>query len=150
MKGLANKLDILIRQAQTHDIPDILKLNDEFNAPGISTAQHMAESLQKNKNELIFVAIHNEKTVGFICGQLFSSICYANSLQCEITELTVDKDYRRKGIATMLIEHMEHEFSKHNITEICVTTGKNNFNAQKLYEKCGYEYRRMTYIKPSS
>ena len=140
--------NITIQPARPHHIPDILALNNALNGPGLSTAQHMAASLQQNKNEIVLVAVHNNKVVGFICGQLFSSICYANHLQCEITELMVDENYRRAGIATMLIEHIEQEFARHNITEITVATGKANVNAQKLYDKCGYEYRRMTYLKP--
>ena len=140
-------MDIIIREAQTHDIPDLFKMNNELNGAGWSTVESMKESLQKNENELIFVAVYDHKAIGFICGQLYSSICYANSLQCEITELFVREEYRRKGIAAMLIKHLELEFIKNNVHEIIVKTGKNNFNAQKLYEKCGYIYKRMAYLK---
>ena len=140
-------MDVLIRKAQIHDIPDIFKMNNEFNGTGLSTIKSMKESLQNNKNELVFVAIYNQRAIGFICGQLYLSICYADSLQCEITELFVRENYRRKGIAAMLIKHIELEFTKNNVSEIIVKTGKNNSNAQKLYEKCGYSYKRIAYLK---
>ena len=137
----------MIRKAQIHDISDILRMNDKLNGVGLSTVESMKESLEKNKNELVFVAVHNDKVIGFICGQLYSSICYSNSLQCEMTELFVSEDYRRKGIASMLMKHMELEFSKNNVDEIVLLTGINNYNAQNLYEKRDYLFKRKAYFK---
>ena len=122
--------DITIRKAQTRDIPDILRLNRELNDVNCGTPESMKESLEKNKNELVFVAIYNDKAVGFICGQLYSSICYT-SMQCEITELVVSQNYRRKGVAGKLIRHLEQAFSKNNVHEIIVVTGVRNQAAQQ-------------------
>ena len=135
-------MEVIIREAQIHDIPALFKLNNELNGVGLSTVESMKESLENNKNEIIVVAVCDNKVVGFICGQLYSSICYANSKEGEITELMIDENYRRKKIATMLINRMEFEFTQNNVLEIAVKTGLNNFNAQKLYEKRGYEYKR--------
>ena len=140
-------MDVIIRRAQIHDIPDILQLNDEFNGVGLSTVESMKQSLENNKNEIVFVAVCNEKAVGFICGQLYSSICYSNSMQCEITELFVKENYRNKGIASMLMEQLEHEFIKNNANEIVLVTGINNLKAQKFYEKCGYVHEGNAYFK---
>ena len=93
-------MDIIIKEAQIHDIPALFKLNNELNGVGLSTVESMKESLENNKNEIIFVAVCDNEVVGFICGQLYSS-----------------------------------------------KTGLKNFNAQKLYEKCGYEYKRKAYLK---
>ena len=139
-------MDVIVRKAQIHDIPDIFRMNNKLNDVNCNTVKAMQESLEKNKNELVLVAIHNDKAIGFICGQLYLSICYSN-LQCEITELYVNENYRRKGIAKMLIKHLEREFTNNNVSEIIVITGIHNLNAQKLYENCGYIYRHMAYLK---
>ena len=139
-------MDVIIRAVQVDDIPDMLKMNNEFNDVDCATVESMRESLEKNKNELVFIAVNDGKAIGFICAQLYSSICYT-SKQGEITELFVSKSYRRKGIATMLVNHLEFELIKNNVHEITIITGMKNFNAQKLYEKCGYVHRRMAYVK---
>jgi ribosomal protein S18 acetylase RimI-like enzyme len=139
-------MDVIIREAQIRDIPDIFRMNNEINDIDCATAESMKKSLETNENELVFVAIHNDKAIGFICGQLYSSICYT-SAQSEITELFVSEEYRRKGIASMLIKNMELEFIKNNAHEIIVITGINNVTAQQLYEKCGYEIKRRAYKK---
>jgi ribosomal protein S18 acetylase RimI-like enzyme len=140
-------MDVIIRKAQIQDVPDIMKMNDIINEVG-STEELMKYSLGKNQNEIVFVAIQNEVAVGFVCGQLFPSICYGEGVQCEVTELFVYEDYRNQGIATKLITHLEHEFEKSNVQEILLQTGKKNTIAQKFYEKNGYtNTERVVYRK---
>ena len=140
-------MDIIVRKAQFHDIPDIMKMNDIMNGVG-SNEDSMKNSLKNNYNEIVLVAVHNEIAVGFICGQLYPSICYANGLQCEVTELFVYEEYRKKGIASKLIAHLEHEFENNNVQEILLQTGKKNITAQRFYEKNGYvNTERIVYRK---
>ena len=139
-------MDIIIRKAQIRDISDILKMNEEFNGVR-STFKAMKYSLENN-NELVYVAVDNDKAIGFICGQMYGSICYQNGLQGELTELFVDKEYRQRGVATKLIKTIEDELIKSNVQEIYLKTGLNNKKARKLYEKCGYfDYEEVVYKK---
>ena len=140
-------MDVIIRKAQVHDIPEIMKMNDILNEVG-SIIESMKNSLKNNQNEIVLVAILNDIAVGFICGQLYPSICYASGLQCEVTELFVYEDYRNQGIATKLIAHLEREFEKNNVQEILLQTGKKNTIAQSFYEKNGYvDAERVVYRK---
>ena len=138
-------MEIIINAVEINDIPDLIDLNNGFNDVDCGTAESMREALN-NKNELIYIARYNNEAVGFICGQLYSSICYT-SKQGEITELYVKEAFRRKGIATMLMKHLENEFINKDVLEITVITGLKNNNAQRLYEKCGYSHKRMALIK---
>jgi len=140
-------MDITVRKAQIYDIPDILKMNDVFNKVGC-TVESMKESLENNQSEIVFVAIHNGKAIGFVCGQLNPSICYADGVECEVTELFVYEEYRRKGVATKLIKRLELEFGKYNALEITLQTGKKNVVAQKFYINNGYDVlERVVYRK---
>ena len=140
-------MNITVRKAQIRDIPDILKMNEKLNGEGQATTETMKNSLKNNKNEIVFAAVCGGRAVGFICGRIYPSICYSESLQCEITELYVDEDYRRKGAATMLIKRVEQEFAENNAHEIVLLTGINNAAAQKFYESRGYAFRRKAYLK---
>jgi len=145
-------MDITVRKAQIQDIPDIIKMNDIFNGAGC-TVESVKESLKNCQNEIVFVAVHNNTAVGIICGQMKPSICYADGLQCEITELFVCENYRKKGIAIKLIKQLELEFEKNNVQEIILQASKKNIAAQKLYKKCGYDvcervvYRKYPYTR---
>ena len=141
-------MDVIIRKAEIHDIPDILEMNEIINKAGCSTIEHMKASLENNQNEIVFVAVHDDTAIGFICGQLNPSICYADYMLCEVTELFVYEDYRRMGIATKLIKRLEVEFEKYNAQEIFLQAGKKNINAQKFYEDNDYVVReRIVYLK---
>ena len=135
-------MEIIITPLQETDIPEFLVMNNDLNDVDCGTLDSMRESLRNNKNEFIYIAKHNDEAVGFICGQLYSSICYA-SKQGEMTELYVKKNYRRMGVATKLVKHMENELVKNKAHEITIITGQKNLTAQKLYEKCGYKYIPM-------
>ena len=141
-------MDITVRKAQLQDIPAILEMNAELNGPGVNaTHESMADSLENNKNEIVFVALHDGKAVGFACGLMYLSICYSNGMQGELTELYVSSEYRRNGVATKLVEHMERVFAKNNVHEITLKTGIKNEQAHRFYESCGYKLRRYVYIK---
>ena len=140
-------MDVTIRKAQLQDIPDILQMNDDFNGPG-ATIESMTDSLRNNEREIVIIAAHNDRAIGFVCGQMYRSVCYADGLQGELTELYVCSAYRRKGIATKLIKHIEGEFARNDVREIILKTGMDNENAQRFYENCGYEdYEEVVYFK---
>lgn len=141
-------MDVIVRKAQMRDIPHLLKMNEMLNETGCSTFEHMKASLENNRNEIVLVALHNDAAIGFVCGQLHFSICYANGVLCEISELFVCEEYRRMGVAAKLIAQLETEFEKHHATEIFLQTGRKNTRAQKFYEKNDYAVReRIVYLK---
>lgn len=74
------------------------------------------------------VATVDEKVVGYMGLQIFSSEGY-------VTNVAVLPEYRRQGIAKMLIEkQMQNEMSF-----ITLEVRESNLPAIKLYESCGFE-----------
>ena len=139
-------MDVIIRKAESRDIPDLIALNDEFNGVG-STIMSMEEAL-KADNEIVIVAVVAGKVVGFICGLYWRSICYADGFQGIITELFVNENYRRNGIAAKIIAGLEDEFVCLNVREITLATPLDNYVGRKFYESCGYNDREeMVYDK---
>ncbi|MCL2407525.1 MAG: GNAT family N-acetyltransferase [Defluviitaleaceae bacterium] len=141
-------MDVLIRQAELRDIPDLLDMNEIFNGKGLSTAVAMKRDLESNAGEMVFVAECGGMAVGFICGQVFSSICYADAKLCTVMELFVREEYRRYGIASKLMLRLEQEFEEHSALEILLQTGGENDGAQRFYENIGYiDTKRIVYRK---
>ena len=139
----------IIRRANEKDTDSLFELNELFNGKGTTTKEKMLNSLQYNKQEIVFIAIEKEQPVGFICGQVFMSMCY-DTYYGEISELFVIEGYRRKGIARLLISKMEEEFKQNNIFSFQLFTGVDNIIAQTFYTSCGYKkseermYRKRT------
>lgn len=140
-------MDVIIRRSEIRDISDLIKLNDEFNGHG-ATFDSMKESLEKSKNEVVYIAAVNDTVIGFICGIFWQSICYSEGLQGIITELFVSEQNRRNGIATKLIQALELEFVHLDVREITLVTPITNTVGRKFYESCGYsDEKEMKYQK---
>jgi len=138
---------MIIRKAEVRDIPCLIEMNDKFNGSG-ATAASMKDSLENNTSEIVLVAVEKDGAVGFICGQLYKSICYTDGFLAELTELYVREEYRRKGIAAKLVSALEAEFLASNAHEIIVKTGDDNEEAHGLYLSCGYEdYEETVFCK---
>ena len=67
-------MEVIIRKAQLCDIPEIYEMNNTLNDEVGSTIEYMKKSLESN-NEIVLVAVRDKKAIGFICGQIYSSIC---------------------------------------------------------------------------
>ncbi|NUU79763.1 GNAT family N-acetyltransferase [Paenibacillus xylanilyticus] len=126
---------MLVREAVKEDVPFLIELNDQFN--GVRRSQEEVETDLLNGREVIVVAVMEEKVVGFACGQIYKSFCYAEH-QAEITEMYIQESARRNGLATMMIEQLEETFKNSGVKHIKILTGIKNTNAIKTYEKAGY------------
>ena len=61
----------------------------------------------------------------------------------QINALEIDEDYRRRGLATMLIAAAENEARRQGFYMIGLGVEISNEPAKKLYEKLGYSYRQV-------
>lgn len=131
-------MDIVIRKAVKEDAAKLYILNELFNGQGSTTLEKLTDSIINNQQEIVFVAADDNEPVGFICGQVFKSMCYS-TYYGEISELFIKEEYRRKGIAGRLINRIEEEFIRNNIYSFQLFTGAANKSAQAFYETKGYK-----------
>ena len=78
-----------------------------------------------------------------VCG------CYAGAGECQITNIAVRQEYRRRGIARAMITCLLSEAKKRGCKRAFLEVGENNQSAIKLYEKIGFKTvgRRPRYYK---
>lgn len=70
------------------------------------------------------------KLVGFIhISKLYETV--------DIVNVVVDKEYRKQGIATKLIDYIIDLFN--DVENIMLEVNEHNISAIGLYEKCGFE-----------
>ena len=127
-----------LRIATEVDIDKLFEMNEEFNGKNCTTKELLRKSIIANEQEVVCIAYAEGVAAGFICGQLFKSMCYAVNY-AEITELYVREKYRRQDVATELMNYIENVFKAQNIKGFQLFTGKNNTIAQVFYEKLGYK-----------
>jgi len=126
-----------LRIATGIDADNLFELNMEFNGKNCTTIDLLKKSIDTNDQEYICIAYFDGVAAGFVCGQLFKSMCYATNY-AEITELYVREEYRNRGVATELMNFIENAFIDNDIKGFQLFTGKENANAQAFYEKQGY------------
>lgn len=84
-------------------------------------------------NFIGFVAEENGKIIGY----LSTTYCLDEG---EIDRIAVSNNYKRKGIATSLLNALFLECKKKNINKIFLEVRRSNEVAQALYEKNGFTY----------
>lgn len=128
----------MIRLATVEDAEQLFFLNEQFNGKDETILDNVKESLLHNKQEVVVVSEEKDILVGFVCVQIKKSFCY-NDIVAEITELFVNEKYRRRKIASEMIEFVETYCMKnYAIQKFELLTGKENFEAQALYQIKGY------------
>jgi GNAT superfamily N-acetyltransferase len=99
-------MKFFVREAAPKDADDIARLSNQLGYPiaASATLQNL-ETILKNKNEIVLVAVHGEKVIGWI--HSFQTTRLESGSFCEIGGLVIDDQYRRMGAGKLLIEHIK-------------------------------------------
>lgn len=95
-------------------------------------SKKLFESELFSNNAYYIVALDKDKVVGY-CG--INYVCGEGS----ITNIAVHPEYRKRGIASTLLEKMINFAHKENFEFVTLEVRESNINAIKLYKKYGFE-----------
>lgn len=127
-------------------IEDLEGVSNLFNAyrmfyeqtSDVEGAKGYIQKRLENEDSVIFIVKNNQKYIGFT--QLyptFSSISMKNAWI--LNDLFIDPEARKQGIGEMLLHKAKDYAIKTGAKSISLSTAPDNFSAQRLYEKNGYE-----------
>ena len=109
------------------------------------TKQQLSESIS-NPNNLSQILIVKSKIVGYI-------IAMPSVDSADILNLSVHKDFKRKGYGSSLINHLLSELKKRQIKNLFLEVRMGNFAAISLYLSLGFKevsIRKNYYTKNSN
>jgi GNAT superfamily N-acetyltransferase len=129
-------MEFNIQKAKPVDAAALIELNREFNKLKMPLAI-VKKRLSRTGKESVFLARAGRTAVGYICVQYSCSICYPRPW-VEVTEMYVRSRYRRKGIATALLNAAEKKAHRLGAGLVLVLTGECNTRGQRLYTSAGY------------
>ena len=92
-------------------------------------------SLLKTPSSVSLLANEKEEVAGFVIGLVDD---YGEMKLGHIVTIDVVPKYRRKGIATKLLQKVEKEFQNSGIETSYLEVRDDNVAARKLYQKLGY------------
>ena len=116
--------------------------NEAFTCPW---SKRSFEEAAGSDNISVYAAVDKDDTVcGFICFLIIDS-------EAELLNIAVSEKFRKKGIASALMDHMFLELSYRFVERIFLEVRESNAPARSLYVKYGFEIlgnRRRYYTKP--
>ena len=97
------------------------------------------------KNGTVWVAVHDERIIGYLAGCIKGKPSYATKTLAELDNFYIDKEYRRQGIGKKLVLEFKKYCINLGIEEIKVTASALNINARNFYKNNGFNDFEVTY-----
>jgi len=140
---MVKTLSLRVRKALPQDSGRIIKVADELiHLSDWSGRVTMLRKSLQDPNCEIFVAEVGDQVVGFIEVRVFPDFV-EGSIIAIIQNLIVEKDYRKLGIGSKLLERAIDKAEKQNAIEIHVWTDFDNQQAINFYTEHGFKKRAL-------
>lgn len=141
MAGKPSAPRIRVRLVRAEDAPRLVPLFDAFYGAffgGRVTDVAVAGRLrQAATHETVVVAEVDERITGFASLRVTDSLDPAP--YAELTDLFVEPEARRLGVASRLVKYLEGIARERGASHLVVLTGQRNTEAQAFYRSAGYE-----------
>jgi ribosomal protein S18 acetylase RimI-like enzyme len=128
---------IAVRKVSAVEAADLARLNRAFNGVDEPVEALAARLRVAEGVEAAYLAYVGETAVGFACLRLIPSVCDPDP-QAELTELYVEPEFRRRGIAAQLVRHVEDLARAAGAQWMTIRVSPKNQAAQSLYRALGY------------
>lgn len=136
-------MSIVVRPARPEDAPEIVRLNSAFNDLRATVEYIMARLTEIAPVERVFLAEVDGAAAGIACLRLLP--CALDPAPyAELTELFVDAPFRRRGVATALLAHIEQEARAAGAARLALITAWRNGGAHAFYHALGYRLWCLT------
>jgi GNAT superfamily N-acetyltransferase len=130
-------MSIVVRPAGPADAAEVARLNLAFNGPGTTVEYITAHLAQPAPVERIFLAEVDGLAAG-MAGLRLIPFALAPAPFAELTELFVDAPFRRRGVATALVRHIEGAARAGGARQLALITAWRNGEAHAFYHALGY------------
>jgi|SRR5712664_66726 len=135
-----------VRKFEVGDLDGVLALAERYASWDVTLTKADIGGFHSDNPEFFFVAEGDKKVLGFVYGR--ESHPPAEALDKwksrrvgSIETLAVDEDYRRQGIATLLLNALFEAFHQKRMDLVTLSVPAVEVAAMKLYEKLGFEPR---------
>lgn len=139
-------LPLQVREATEADAAELARLNTIFNGETVDPAQMATLLAAAHHVERAYLAEVEGHAVGFACLRLVATL-FSHEPYAELTELFVEEPYRRQGVASALLQHIEAVAQRAGAGEFFLMTGFKNTGAHHFYHTVGYSLRCFTMHK---
>ncbi len=128
-------MEVKIETATTKLLDKLFEIEEQCIEQEAFTKRQIAYLLT-DYNTIALVARVNNELAGFIIAQIEID---DSTLFGHIITINVSPNFRRKGVATEMIQDIEGILKKKDINKCHLEVREDNTSAIKLYQKCGYQ-----------
>ena len=144
-------MDIEIREIKADDYSEVVLLwNNELGNRNINVENITArlERMNKDKNYKTFVALFENKVVGFI--SMVQTMAMEHEIgYLKINGLATQENFQRKGIGAQLLKHAENYALEKGISRLLLNSGFQRTEAHAFYEYEGFDKLSYCFAKNS-
>jgi len=134
-------MKVLVRNADLKDVDFISNLTQELGyKTTIDSIKNQLAEILKNDDNCVFVAVQNEKIIGWIHG--FYALRIESASFVEIGGLVVTKKHWKKGIEKMLVERVIKWSESKKCKKIRVRCNRLRTESHKFYEKIEFKLNK--------
>ena len=144
---------LIVRQATHEDSDAILPLHAQcwretvFNDLPFDARSYSAVLESTIDEKICFVALLDDKIVGFFAGVLCPLPSNANYCQCFEVGWWVIPDYRNQGIGKIILNCVENELKKRDVMALTINTLGSMVRGSQFEAKQGYKLAEIAYTK---
>jgi ribosomal protein S18 acetylase RimI-like enzyme len=134
---------MIIEKATMNDLESVTELFDLYREfyeqkSDLEGAREFLKARLVNEDSVVFLAVEESIPVGFV--QLYPTFSSVSMMRSWVlNDLYVKEQFRGKGAGEKLIQKAIQFAKDTGAKGIMLETGKENHNAQRLYEKIGFE-----------
>jgi len=132
-----------LRKLNVSDISSLLELycqlDENDDRASIEQSKKAWKEIENNSNIQYFGAVENGKVVSTCYAVYIPNLTRNNRGICFIENVVTDKEYRKRGLASRVID-MAIEFAKeHNCYKVILQSGISRSEAHQFYEHKGFD-----------
>lgn len=135
--------EIIYRSMLEADAQAIQKLNATSLGYDLSLSETKAQvhKVLQNPRYKVIIAQCEGRVIGYIHAESYECL-YAKSLK-NILSLTVDNDYKRRGIGRKLLLLIEEWAKEEGASGVCLDSRVERSEAHIFYQTCGYQKTKI-------
>jgi len=151
-------IDMLIRNVETSDLEELVKLRLSFqhhmeaSNPRVwriteEGRSHLREDTEQkliNEEGRMLVAVTEKELVGFAYGEVSHRTTYTPNVIGQISIVYVREEFRRQGVGKQLVEELCQFFRSKNVEEVTLNYISGNKEAEGFWGVLGFEPVRIS------
>ena len=140
-------MDPAIRRYEKNDGVAVLELSQKYTSWDSTPTEADIQGFYSSEPDFFLVAELNRRIVGFVFGRESKNVPdevlrrWRSTKVGSVEILAVEERYRRRGIATLLLNRLFIGFRERRIDTVTLSVPADERGAKELYDKLGFETR---------